>query len=315
MNCQDSYITINRSVSSRSGLYASDLPGVEDLVFSLTSKGTEVTIHDVWERIYGNAWTNLKSDLQQALQNKFFVNRRLISRETSEVKDSVNGSGELAGMSIKFDLPKFAKMHVLSVDVWVEEDYSSPELTIQIFHKDADGDLLFETSQAVTIGKNTIFIDQDFEVEHIFIAVDTALYQVKETQNKFYNTGYPQWDLIYCMYPCFGGYGYFKQVNGGGLNVTYDVYCSIEKYLCQNLNLYAKALWWRVGLELVIERRYGNRLNQFTTMTQERAEELTNFFNAQYQQALMNNVNSVNIKEDPFCFECNNPVGYKTILP
>lgn len=315
MSCQDNYIGINRSAASRSGLYASDLPGVEDLVFTLLSKGTETTIADVWGRVYSNAWNNTINDLQQALQKKFHVDRKLLTKQTSEFTDEVNTSGALSGVKIGFTLPKYAKTHIISVDVWVEQDYLSPELTVYFYDTDENGELLHSVSQAVEIGKNTIFVDTDFEVDKIFIAVDTGLFQIKQTVNKKFNMGYLYWSIWDCRFPCFGNEGSVSQINGGGVDVKYDVYCSIEKYLCENINLFKTVLWWRVGMELIIERRYGNRLNQFTTMTQERAAELTTFYNAQYQQALMNNVESVNIHEDPYCFECNATVSTRNLLP
>jgi hypothetical protein len=117
------------------------------------------------------------------------------------------------------------------------------------------------------------------------------------------------------MWPCLGGEGSVTQINGGGLNVKYTVVCSVEKYVCENINFFKTALWYRIGLELMIERRMGNNLNQFTTMIQERADELQNFYNAQYQQELTNAVDPVNIGEDPFCFNCKGVVSSRSLLP
>lgn len=317
--CQDNYIALNRDDQSRSGLYASDLPGVEDILYPLISKDLETDI-EVWERIYGTAWNNLVSDVDFALQEKFFVNTKLISRETSTFTENPNLSTELAGIRIQFDLPRYARLHVVSIDVWVLDQDVSPDfvptdIEIKFYKDDENGEVLYETLASIEIGKNTIFIDHDFEENKIFIGYNPILTLIKGTENKIYSGFISRLPLLECMFPCFGGTAFISQVNGGGLNVVFDGYCSAEKFICQNLNLFKKTFWYKIGQELVIERRYGNRLNQFTTMTQERAEELTSFYQAQYSQALENSIKAHNINEDPICFQCKGSVNYKTNLP
>lgn len=314
MNCQNDYITLNRNNPSRSNLYAFDLPGVETEVLELISKENE-GLDEVWDRIYSNAWSNMNSDIQAFLQTKFFVNHKLLSRQTSDFKEEINENSGLSGVRIQFDLPRYARLHVVYIEVISESGAASPGAAIHFYEDDENGELLHETDQQIGAGRNTIFVDQDFDVDKLFVAFDPSIFQFRQTENKFYNTGYPQWNKFDCMYPCFGGWAYVKQVNGGGLNVIFDVYCSAEKFVCENLNLFAKVFWWKIGQEIVIERRYGNRLNQYTTMTQERAEELTAFYQAQYSQALNNALGSQNLYEDPICFACKGTVNVKTNLP
>lgn len=316
MACQDNYIALNRDGHSRSGLYASDLPGVEDILYPLISKDSETDL-EVWERIYRNAWNNMVSDVEFALQENFFVNTKLISRETSQFTEDVNSNTGFAGVRIQFDLPRYARLHVVSVDVIALEGYASPGIALKFFDTDENGDLLYETTdQSISqAGKETIFVDHDFEVNKLFIAYDPAQYELRQTENKIYAGFLSRFSLLECMFPCFGGNAFISQINGGGLNVVFDVYCSAEKFVCQNINLFKKTFWYKIGQELVIERRYGNRLNQFTTMVEERAEELTSFYQANYQQSLDNSIKAHNINEDPICFQCKGTVNVKTNLP
>ena len=313
MSCQDNFITKDSSIPSRSGKYASDLPGVEDLLYELVSKDSE-TPDEVWERIYRNAWNNSLSDIFVKLREKFFVNYKLVSRETSEFQTELNVSADLAGVKIQFNLPRYGRLHIVSVKIISAADYASPEFTIKIYDTDENGDLLLEKSQDVTEGKNTVFIDSDFEVDKLFVSFDPQIYSLRTTENKSY-PGCSTWTKWDCMFPCFGGEGRVTQVNGGGLNVIYNVYCSAEKFVCENLNLFKDVLWWRIGMELIVERKIGNRINQFTTFTKERGEELMAFYQAQYSESLNNAIDSHNIDEDPICFECKGTVNTKTILP
>lgn len=316
MSCESNYIAIDHNYHSRSGLFASDLPGVESLLYELISKDSEKDL-EVWERIYSNAWNNLVSDVDFALQEKFFVNTKLISRETSQFLSDVNSNTGLAGVRIQFELPRYARLHVVSVEVIAEQGYASPGIALKFFEDDENGDLLYETTdQSISqAGKETIFVDKDFEVDKLFIAYDPTQFELRQSENKSYS-GFINKTFAYeCMFNCFGGVASVRQVNGGGLNVVFDVHCSAEKFVCQNINIFKKAFWYKIGQELIIERRYGNRLNQFTTMIQERAEELTSFYQANYSQALENSIKSHNVNEDPYCFECKGSVNVKTNLP
>lgn len=299
--CFTDYITIDSGTPSRSGKYAVTLPGVSLSMLSALTTDEQADYEEFFGIIYDRAKSNLVSDVQEKLQNKFFVDAKLITRETSEFKESLNSNTGLAGVSIEFDLPKYARVHIISIGVDSDAVYDSPELELQFFEDDADGDLLHTVSDSLAVGRNTINVDRDFEVDKIFIAYDPEsfdLYQTKHRDYRYENT-------------C----GTVKHVNGGGLNVKYVISCSIEKFVCENLNLFAQAFWYKIGQELVIERRFGEELSKFTTMTIERAEELSEFYQAQYSQALGNAIDSHKIYEDPTCFNCKSSVYSITSLP
>lgn len=314
MACYDNYITTDRSIPSRSGLYAVDLPGVEPSMWELLAKEDQ-TPDDFWAMVYKKAWDNFISDLTHQLQNKFFVDSKLVSRETSQFKVDLNTTTGLAGVTIEFDLPRYAKLHVVSVDVNSADDYDSPEVLIQVYEEDASGELLSEHSQEVSEGRNTIFIDQDYDVNKIFVAYDPETYSFKQTENKRYQTPYISWSCDECAFDCGGYQGRVLQVNGGGLNVKYNVFCSVEKFACENINLFKQAFFFRVGLEITIERYLGNRLNKFMTMTLERQEEFIEFYTKNFTDNLERSVKSQNMREDPYCFTCKQIVSKQSQIP
>lgn len=313
MGCFDDYITI--SGTSRSGLTVIQLPGVtEDVITELIPNGMS-TVDEFWEeKLYPRAVSNLVSDVSKELQDRFHLDYKLVSRETSKILSTLNENTGLAGLKITFDLPRYAKIHVKSIEVWSNDTTGSPDATIEFYDTDEDGELLYFKDANLIPGRNVINIDRDFEVDALFIAYDPELITLRKTENKYYpNCEY--WDEIVCDYWCFNRKGSFRQVNGGGLNVTYNVHCSVEKLVCQNINLFRHAFWWKLGVEVMVERRIGCTINQYTTMPPERAEELFNFFGAQYEKELLNAVKSQSIREDEICFSCKNLVEVKSSLP
>lgn len=318
MTCFDDYITISESIMpSRSGLYATDLPGIDTDMLDSIARSVSEDYSDIWETIYKRARKNLVSDASKNLAEKFFVDLKLISRETSKFKTDTNSNTGLAGVTLEFTLPKYAKIHIISVQVDSLQAYTTPGLELKFYQDDGDGELLDTVTQDVTTGKNTINVDTDFEVDKLFIAYDASTYSLKQTENKYYASGYNHFDSIICDF-CFWGDNYrgsVVQVNGGGLNVKYLVYCSAEKFVCENIKLFDQAFLYKIGEEITIERRFGERLSRFTILTQERWAELGGFYKAQYQQDLMNVINQSNIPEDQVCFACKNIVRTETFLP
>lgn len=318
MPCYDRYIEIDRSSLSRSGLYAADLPGVEISMLEGFTKEEQEDYLELHDMILSRAWTNLVSDVSIALQNKFLVDTKLLSRETSTFKDSLNSGASLAGIKFKFTLPRYARLHILSVEVFSAEAYESPEADIYFYDEDENGELLHTANGPVSEGRSTIYVDHDFEVDEIFIAYDPSLLSFRQTENRFYRTYYESFDKVECIFPCSGMDGFtgtVLQVNGGGLNVKFSVVCSIEKFVCDNLNLFKTAFWYRYGVELMDEALLGNRLNRFTTMTEERKTDRSGYFSAKYTANIGEAIKSHNIHEDPICFRCKSLAMSKTIIP
>ena len=305
--CYDLYITQNRTIPSRSNLYAEDLPGIDATMWELLAKEDQDAT-EFWDMIYKKAWDNLISDLTSRLQDKFYVDSKLVSRETSQFKTDVNLNTGLAGVTIEFKLPRYARLHIVSIDVFSDQEYSSPEAEFFVYDTDASGNLLSEHSAELSEGRNTVFIDTDYEVNKVFVAFDPELVALRETENKRYQTPYLYYSCDECRFDCGGYEGKVVQVNGGGLNVKYNVVCSIEKYVCENINLFKQAFFFRIGLEIIFERRFGNRLNKFMTMTLERQEELMEFYNSNFVANLDRSVKSTAMTEDPYCFSCKHVV-------
>lgn len=267
-----------------------------------------------WAVLYKRAHDGLVADVANRIHRKFNTNLKLVTRETSSFKEGVNVASGLSGIEIYFDLPKYARIHVISVEVFAEQEYASPDVPFYVYDQDADGELLFETQQSLVVGRNTIYIDRDFTTDQIFIAYDAETL-LRQTDLLKYNTGLYSYSCNSCEFDCDGYRGRVKQINGGGLNVKYNVYCSIEKFVCENINLFAQSLLWKIGIVISQERRFGERLNKFTTMNLERAEELMGFYADEYVKNLNDTIINQNMREDVWCFPCKKLVSKMSSMP
>lgn len=317
MPCYTDYISISQAYRpSRSGLYADQLPGMSrDLIDNL-ARDPEDDADSIWPILVKRGWDNMVSDISINLQAKFNVDKKLVSRETSVYKADENQNSGTAGIKIQFTLPKYAKMHIVKLQVFSEIDYTTPGITFKFYDTDETGELLLTITESINVGRSMINVDTDFEVDQVFVTYQTAQADFKQTENKHFLSDI--WDSIVCDI-CLDPYGFYRgsvtQVNGGGINVFYNIRCSIEKFVCENINLFRQAYLYKLGQEITVERRDGERLTRYTTMTVERATTLKEDYDAQYNQNLSNAIKSMNIEEDPICFQCKNTVYVATSLP
>ncbi len=315
--CQSGFITVDENTPNRSGLYFTDLSGCSVRLLEDITKEDQDDYEACFNYLNKTAWRNLKIDVQLKLAERFHIDKKLVSRETSEFKDTVvESSSELAGIKISVTLPKYAKIQILSIGVFSEQAYQSPEAEFYIYKDDADGELLSTITSELVEGRNTIEVYEDFEEEDIFIGYSPETLELRQTQNKYYpDSRYVDADLS-CSFPCwYGGEGSVYQINTGGLNVKFLVYCSMDKLICDNLPLFQYALLYRIGVDTMKERITTQVVNRTTVLTAERATELMGIHNEDYQQALNAAIKNIKMTEDPICFLCKRTISARTNLP
>lgn len=311
------YITLDPTIPSRSGLYAVDLPGISLTLLAELTDDEQEDYLALWDKIYLRSVEQLIADVTIKMQEVFYVDQKLSTRESSEYKEVFNDASGLAGVKIRFALPKYAKLHIISLGVFSESNYTSPEGVIQIFEKDENGELLKTIVAEIESGRNTINVDSDFECDELFIAYDPSTYSFRKTDNKYFNSKLFPYDAISCEFPCAGSAytGYVRQYNGGGINIKFVVQCSIKKFIEENINLFRHALWQSVGVQTTIERVMTDTFSRFTTMTEEEAEKRMTYFKTEYEKNIKSVIEGIRIPEDDVCFCCKSPATVATMLP
>lgn len=114
----DGFITIDSTTPSESGLYVVGLPGVTVAQLDGLTKDEQADNEETFEYIYALAQTNLKIDVQRALAQRFHIDKKLASRETSKFLDDANESTGLSGVTIELDLPRYARHQIAHLSVY-----------------------------------------------------------------------------------------------------------------------------------------------------------------------------------------------------
>lgn len=310
------YITASEDTTSKSGNYFTDLSGCTVSLLDDLVKEDHNDFEDCFTYLYRKAQINLKIDVQKKLANRFHIDKKLITRETSEFKVDVNDASELAGIKISVTLPKYARLQILSIGVLSENEYTSPEAEFYVYKDSADGELLSTITSELSSGRNTIDVYQEFEHDTLFIAYDPSQLELRKTKALYYPADNVFSNDLGCTFPCsFGGAGSVHHINGGGLNIKFVLYCSMEKMILENLPLFQYALLYRIGVDTMKEVITTQNVNKTSVITQERATELMTVHNEDYQAALDAATMNIKMTEDPICFLCKGTLSTKTVLP
>jgi hypothetical protein len=315
----ENYITPSKDTPSRSGLYANQLPGVTLNLLDDLTKDEQEDWEEFWSDIYDRSCVNFAGDVQAKLADKFHIDLKLLSRETSSFKEDVNVNSGLAGIKLEYNLPKYGRLNIITIEVTSESEVE--DVPIYFYDTDGDGKLLHTETVDIVSGLNTIHIDESFDVDKLFIAFDSSSVSpglsFRETKNRYFsNCHYFHFSDLSCLFPCHSGSnGSVTQVNGGGINVIYNATCSIEKLIEDNINIFRESFWYRIGLELMRERVFSDRFNRWTTMSAEDAAEKQKTYMDECDRKLNNAVQSLRIKSDPVCFMCKSTVSSTYITP
>jgi hypothetical protein len=313
--CFEEYITIEEDAPSDSGLYFTDLSGCTSSILTDLMKEGHADEQACFDYIYKKAQSGLKIDLHRKLAGRFHIDKKLITRETSVYNSTLNGGSGYAGVQIKVTLPKYGRLQILSIDVKSNAAYSSPAAEFKIFKTDSSGELLYSKSADLVVGRNSVKVYEDFEEAELFVAYSPGSNSLYKTDNLYFPQDSSNQDLE-CTFPCGGGsMGSIQQINGGGINVKFVLYCSIEKFICENLPLFQFALHYGIGVESMKERITTQNVNISSVLTEERAKELLALYNEEYKDALDVAVMNIKMTEDPICFSCKRTVSAKTNLP
>lgn len=295
-------------------MYFTDLSGCDISLLDDLVKEDQTGYEEAFAYLYKKSILNLRIDVQRKLAERFHIDKKLITRETSEYLTDYNANTGLSGVRINVTLPKYARLQVLSIGVNAEAVSPDPSGTFYIYDTDENGDLLATISGQLADGKNLIQVYRDFEAKQLFICYNPETISLKKTKNKYYDTD-TWYDDFSCDFPCGYGEGTVTQVNGGGLNVKFVLYCSMEKFICENLPLFGPSLLYRLGVDTMKERITTQRVNKTSVLTVERATELMGIHNEDYQAALDAATANIKITEDPICFFCKSTITSKNNLP
>ena len=312
MNCLTDYIGLRgcSSTTPASGLYVNDLPGISlKAIVSLTNE-EEKTYLELWDMIQRRAQSRFSLDVREQMQKSYKI---------KSINQGVNVDGYSAGTGT---FPTLATYGFTIEYETMDTGYvPSPLSYIHIQQ------IKFYSEISGTYALDFINIDSNQTVQSISVTINPGV-NIIEVNTTFTNVA-----RLFVGIGLDGGLDYTSikapsveigccgaMVRGawfdGSFHFTQDLYgfspiftvgCSWDGLICQNKNIFSRAFWYLTGIEVLTEILYSTKLNQFTTVNLQKANDLRAEYQVEYMKALDQICSGMTLDCD-CCLECSGSV-------
>jgi hypothetical protein len=316
MNCLTDYIGLRGCSSSipPSGLYVNDLPGISlKQIVSLTNE-EEKTYLELWEMIQRRAQNRFSLDVREQMGKAYkikSINQGInINGISTGTGTATEPNGTYYGFTLEYDtmdtgnVPSpLTYMHIQQIKFYSE---ISGNYNIEFIDIDAKT-TIYSIYADLSIGGNMIEVNTTFtNVGRLFVGI-----QIPENDNyTSIKTTDDYWTgccgVLVRGATFYDGTFSFKS-ELFGFSPIFTIGCSWDGLICQNKNIFSRPYWYLLGIEVLTEVIYSTKLNQFTTVNLQKANELRTEYQVEYMKALTQVAEGMNLDCD-CCLECSGSV-------
>lgn len=314
MKCFERYIGIALNCStfeSLSGKYLTDLAGVSLQNIDAVANAEQLSFIGVFADVEKRAISRISKDILAFLKNQYDLKK---VRETlvtnGNIEESIASTNQERGINyyVNYCYSELIGIHVSKVSLYALEEQDT---TVKIYSDDIE---LYSKSITTSVGWNEINVNQSFNSTNIDIVYsDTDFTSVPNYKLDNYVCG--------CIDECItinqSGVvldSRHTSNNTFGIKAEVSLRCLHESIICANVDVYSDAYLYALGVELMRERLFSDRVNRFTTVDKKKAQELLDLFNEDYFSFLKTANETISIKDD-YCIECLEVVGTKFVMP
>ncbi len=336
MYCLKDYIGIKGCGNSMplSGIYINQLPGVSLEIIEKIADKEQVTFMGVWNDIQTRSWIRLEKDLRRALRNKYklkSVSSNGYINPEIDVQNTDPSSAHYKGVVIDisnnvYNKQKHSFLAIGISDIKLTLPQPAALVTLKIFDEYGTELDEFKVENAIE-GINLIKVSKKYSAHRLFIGIDAT--------NLTLATGTISKDILSGCYDCIcnvcgsycqpGIYGAQSLINTPsaiskedsffGLQICFSISCDYNAIICCNKQEFIDVWMYLLGCELMLERMYSPRLNQYTTIDIDEAKELKDYYTVEYEKALEEAVKGIDIDEEDCCLICDPKISYRETLP
>jgi len=334
MDCFKNYIGVLGcgAETPDSGIYINTLPGVTLESIDAVASQEAVTFINVFSDIEDRAILKMKQDIVTKLRERYRLKNITQSVNLGKRIDpsTISSDASWRGFQVNIGVvPSNSGMietmlqhiSVQSLSLYLNADMGpySP-IAVKIVDQETGSDLDTFTIFEGTQGWNEIKVNKRYRTTGIVCVYDASNVDT-------HNLPLQQGSVTSCLSCAQLIYGvscsaYLTGVESidlsdansftigqelFGLTGVFSIGCSFDGIVCDNKEVFGNALLYAMGVELMVETLYTDRMNEYTTIKSEAAAQLKDHFQVQYEQAISNALVGIDINLRNCCIECNAP--------
>lgn len=341
MECLRNYIGLRGCPPNdpESELYVNSLPGISLASVDALANSEQMTYAQVWSDVQTRAIRRFANAVNSELRKRFklkSIRRSINLPKKVNVENQLAAAAELRGVVIDlaltddFTQSNLQCIYVQEVWLWINT-VPANDFNVRVYemwqesgYDDTEAFEVLVDKDDLTAGWNRIPINSTFNSDKIFVCYEADEIDSSELKISEYLSN-QLCSCIASLYGCCNGatiQGATADLSGDalnilttgnnahGLSVMFSIQCRYDNIVCGDKNVFTTAYWYLLGNEIQIERLHTTRINQWT-MDRKEAEELRDFYQAQFEKELETAIAGVDIDLNDACVECNQT--YKSI--
>lgn len=314
MNCLIDVIGLTGCGASSpvSGLFIESLPGINLESIEKLSDAEQQNYVGVWSDVQLRASKRFATDVRAAFNKRYKLKTIVDSIDLGKEIDTTSTTAAAAQYrGLIFDLDKYTpdtrknsalqSHYIQTLRFYAAGAYGATTIKVYDIETGAEIDSITATLAA---GWNTIQVNEYYTERKIFVGINsTAITSVElevldpcDTCNVFIAGGYMTIGADISTLT--------ETDNSYGMSAVYGVHCKYDAVVCNNLSAFYLPLWYVQGSELQVERKFSSRINKWT-INQKQADELKSYYDVQYEQALAQAVDGIDLDLHDYCLVCN----------
>ena len=334
MDCLIDYIGLQgcSSTTPDSGLYINDLAGIQLKQINEIANEEQVNYTGVWADVQPRAIKKFALDVRKAMRQKYNIKGVTQSINVGKIIDTATtraAANEYRGATIELNeetaelvYSNFQVIFIQSIKIYVP---GAETFNVKIYDLDTDAELYTTSVTTTASGWETININ-DFYLEsrRIYICYDCSSIDSVKLDISDHNLNC----LPKCKARLRGAYSSTGDAtditvdtyNTHGLSIIYSIQCKYDVVVCNNKDIFAQALLYCLGAELLLEAINSSRVNRWTMLDNKQAKYLHGYYRAQYLGGLYDEmtftgelndaVNLINLDQGDCCVECDGLIQY-----
>ena len=318
--CFKNYIGIRGTcddVAPISSLFINDLAGISLKMISNLSNEEQQSFQGVWDEIYQRSLNELEGDILVKMQRFFRTNILLENQLTGRYITPhliEPASNHLKGIYISIRESKNTELFINDIELFLGAAVSGAE----IFIYDAnDGTLLDTIIFNATAGFNNVPINKKYSIKgqrkRLFVSYNGNIADTIETNPIAIDTKVGFANVQGARIPV--GQAVLRDNleftgNTHGMVINFNVVCSLDNFICSMRDFFKTALWYKLEENIMLERLTTERINKYTMVNKEKAEELRELYREKYESNLEAVLDNLEPEGDDLCFPCEKKRTY-----
>lgn len=333
--CLDDYIGLQGcgNTTPDSGLYLNDLSGIDLKKIAGIANDEQQNYVGVWNDIQKRALRKFQTDVRVAFLQKYKlkgITQNVNLEQEIDTSTTYGAAAKYRGFLMELNEANdeivysvIQAIHIQDIKVYIPS--GTPTFNVKVYDLDTGTELWSSSETATGSGWHSVNVNEYFRVRRIFVCYDaTSIDSVKldiedheldncyrcraEIRGASSSTGTPT-TLTEDVYNTFG------------LSAVVSVRCVWDTLVCNNKEIFAQSLLYRLAIEFVNEWINSDRINRYTLLDEAKAKRLLGYYTAlykggmfeevEYESELLTAIENFNLDEADCCIDCSGPITFQ----